>query len=342
MKKIISILLVLVMALGMLALVGCNKTNNDPAATTATTAAPQSDAKLKLGFGVVTSVSATDATAAAAGKGTMTATVAAVLVDADGKIVKSVIDCADYSVEYDAEGKAKTNEEFKTKLEQGDAYGMKSEYGSKREWYEHVDAFCKLTEGKTIAEVKALVAADYKGTADVQAAGCTIYVSDFAKAIEEAASNAKASDATVANTLKIGVVTTQTATNATAAAAGSNKLETYFCAAATDADGKIVAAISDCLEVDFTFDATGKSTFDATKEVKTKREQGDAYGMKSEYGSKREWYEHADAFDSQCIGKKASDIAGLMGADYKGNSDVQSAGCTIYVSGFVKAASKLA
>ena len=63
--------------------------------------------------------------------------------------------------------------------------------------------------------------------------------------------------------------------------------------------------------------------------------------MKSEYGSTREWYEHAAAFDAACLGKTAGEINGLMGEDYKGNADVQAAGCTIYVSGFVKAASKI-
>ena len=103
----------------------------------------------------------------------------------------------------------------------------------------------------------------------------------------------------------------------------------------------MVAALSDCVEVSFTFDANGKSTF-AAKTVSSKRELGDAYGMKgAPYGSDREWYEHANAFDKTCIGKSASEIAALIGNDGKGNADVQAAGCTIYVTGFVKAASKI-
>jgi hypothetical protein len=54
------------------------------------------------------------------------------------------------------------------------------------------------------------------------------------------------------------------------------------------------------------------------------------------YGSKKEWYEHADAFVAACIGKKASEVASL-----EGNTDLQNAGCTIAIGGFVKAATKI-
>ena len=61
-----------------------------------------------------------------------------------------------------------------------------------------------------------------------------------------------------------------------------------------------------------------------------------AYG-----GAKKEWFEQAAAFDAACIGKIASEIAGFVGEDGKGVADIQSAGCTVYVTGFVKAASKI-
>jgi hypothetical protein len=102
--------------------------------------------------------------------------------------------------------------------------------------------------------------------------------------------------------------------------------------ATLDAEGKIVAAINETVEVDFTFDATGKSTLSATS-FEGKRELGDAYGMKNgqAWGSTKEWYEHADAFVAACIGKKASEITG----------DFTAAGCTIAVDGFVAAVAKI-
>ena len=325
MKKIISILLVSVMVLTLFAFTSCGK----------------EEATLKLGLGVSTSVSATDATEDKAGQGQATVTVAAVLVDNDGKIVKAFIDCADSKVGYTADGKATTTESFKTKYELGANYNMVAYGGSAKEWYEQADAFCALIVGKTAAEVKALVVNGDKGTEEVLNAGCTITIVDFANAVEKAIANATDSKATANDTLKLGVNTSQTPADATEDKPGSNKVETYVFAAAVNAEGKVVAASSDCVEVSFTFDITGKSTFDATKEVLSKKEKGDNYGMKAYGGSAKEWYEQAAAFDAACIGKTASEIAGLMGADYKGNADLQTAGCTIYVSGFVAAASKI-
>ena len=330
MKKIISILMVSLMVLSLFTLTSCNK--NDT---------------LKLGLGVYTSVSATDATADKAGQGQATITAAAVLVDADGKIVKAFIDCADNKVGYTADGKATKNNEFKTKYESGADYGMTNPaYGgtATKEWFEQADAFCALIVGKTADEVKALVAADYKGTEEVINAGCTIYIGEFANAVDKAIANATESNATKNDSIKLGISTTQTVTDATEEKAGSNKVETTLFAAAVNADGKVVAASSDCVEVTFGFDATGKSTFDATKTVLSKKEQGANYGMTNPaYGgtATKEWFEQAAAFDASCVGKTASELSGLMGADGKGNADVQAAGCTIYVSGLVKAATKI-
>ena len=279
MKKLIALLLVSVMVLGLFTFVGCNK-----------------EEPLKLGLGVTTTAKATDATAEKAGQGQATTTAAAVLVDADGKIVKAFIDCADNKVDYTAEGKAVKVESFKTKYEQGKDYGMVAYGGSAKEWYEQADAFCALVAGKTVDEVKALVAADTKGTEEVLNAGCTIYVGDFAKAIENAVANAVESEATESSTLKLTAATTQTATDATAEKPGSNKVATTFFAAAVDAEGKVVAASSDCVEVSFGFDITGKSTFDATKAISSKKTQGTDYGMVAYAGSDKYWFELAAEF----------------------------------------------
>ena len=321
MKKITALLLCALIAVSSFVLVSCGGGNNE-------------DAKLKLGLGVYSvAEKATDADGDTNGAGQAVITVAAVLVDADGKIVKCVIDTADNTVAYTSAGKAVANESFKTKYELGDDYGMKSPYGSEKEWYEHVDAFCALVKGKTVSEVKAYIAEG--GNGDVIAAGCTIEIADFVYAIEKAVANAKDSNATANSALKLGVNTAQDTKDATGDATGSNKLTTDIFAAAVDAEGKIVSATNETVEVDFTFDVTGKSTFDKTKAINGKRELGDDYGMKSPYGSAKEWYEHADAFVAACIGKKASEIASIATAD------IQAAGCTIAADGFVKAASKV-
>ena len=172
MKRILSFILVAALALSVLAFVGCNKNNNGDETTGA----------LKLGLGVYTTVSATDATADKNGAGEATMTVAAVLVDENGKIVKCFIDCADNSVAYTAEGKAVANDSFATKYELGDAYNMVAYGQANREWYAQADAFCAATIGKTAGDVNALMASDNKGVDEVKNAGCTILVDGFVKA----------------------------------------------------------------------------------------------------------------------------------------------------------------
>ncbi len=325
MKKFLSLFLCLILVFAAFSLVSCEK-----------------KADLKFGLGVYTDVSkATDASDDKDGEGKIAMTAAAVTVDAAGKIVSCVLDVAEYTVKYDLNGKAIANGEFKTKYEQGNSYNMKTYGGATLEWFEQADAFETVVAGKTLDEVKALVAEGNKGTDEVVNAGCTIMVNDFVLAIEKAYNNAADSKITAENTLKLGVFTEQTLKDATEEKAGQNKLATTFYAAGVDASGKVVAASSDCVEVAFTFDFVGTSTYDLTKAVASKKEQGDGYNMKTYGGAALEWYEQAAAFDASTVGKTAAEITALMGDDNYGNADLKAAGCTILVNGFVKAASKI-
>ena len=322
MKKMLSMILCVALMLSVLSFIGCGK------------------AELSLGLGVYTTASSADATEDKNGSGKATVTAAAVLVDANGKIVKCTIDCMDNQVAYTADGKALATESFKSKYELGDAYGMTA-YGASSEWYEQVDAFTALVAGKTLDAVKAMVVSNDEGDNEVIRAGCTIDVDEFVKAIEIAVKNAAPSAATAKDTLKLGTSTSQTLSDATEDKPGKNQVETTCVAVATDAEGKITAAMSDCVQVAFTFTVNGASTFDANSTIATKRDNGDGYGMKAYGGAAKEWYEQANAFDAACIGKTIGDIKSLLGENNYGTTDLQAAGCTILVDGFVKAASKI-
>lgn len=323
MKRFIALSLCLLMLLGAI-LVGCAK----------------EEAKVKFGLGVYASApTASDATADKNGAGKIDVTFAALTVDKDGKIAAVELDTASNEIAYTADGKAVAKTEFKTKYELGNDYNMVAYGGAKKEWFEQVDAFEKLIVGKTLAEVKALVAEKNKGNEEVVNAGCTVMINEFVGAIEKAFAAATVEIAADA-ALKLNVATEQSCTDATEEKAGSNKVASYVFAAATDKDGRVVAASSDCVEVEFTFDASGASTLDTTKAVISKKAAGDNYGMVAYGGAKKEWYAQAAAFDAACIGKTAAEIATLQAADGKGIDTLQAAGCTIYVTGFVKAATK--
>ena len=331
MKKVFSAVLSLLMLLSVISLAGCGKAET-----------------LKFGMGIYSyTEEATNADGDTNGEGEAIHTVAAVLLSADGKIVKCVIDTADVTVAYTSEGKAVASEEFKTKYELGSDYGMVAYGGAAKEWYEQVDAFVSVVEGKTIDEVKALVADGGKGTEDVITAGCTIGITDFIPALENAVKNATDSDATADDTLKLGVVSAAETKDATEEADGSNEVSTTVVAAVLK-DSKVVASSTDAVSAEFTFNAKGESTVAESGALTTKKQAGANYGMAS-YGTDlngdgtvKEWNEQAAAFDEALKGKTADEISALAVDTGYGVESLQTAGCTINVNDMVKAAVKAA
>ncbi len=326
MKKIICIALSLVMLIGALTLVGCTK----------------EEEKLKMGFGVYAVISkASSAEEDMNGQGTVDITAAAVTVDKDGKIVDCVLDVAQNKVAYTSEGKAIVSDTFKTKYELGDAYNMRPASPIGKEWDEQTDAFLALVKGKTLAQVKAMVAEGNKGTDDVIAAGCTMNINEFVFAIEKAFNNAKDSNVTASDSLKLGTYTSQTNNDASEDVIGKIQTDTTFFAAAVDADGKIVAALGDCIQVKFTFDDKGISSTDTAAALKTKYELDDAYNMRPASPIGKEWDEQANVFLEKCVGKTIGEVEAFMASDLYPTADIKDAGCTMKVDGFVKAAAKL-
>ena len=326
MKKLICIVLSILMLATAVAFVGCDK-------------AP---ATLKMGLGVYTATPTTaDASEDKDGQGKVAITAAVITVDAEGKVVACQLDTADLTVKFTLDGKAVANDGFKTKYEQGKDYNMVTYGGAAKEWFEQADAFEAFVVGKTLDEIKALVAEGNKGNSDVIAAGCTIMIHEFVGAIEKAFANLTDSAATAESALKLGMNVEQTTADATEEKDGSNQVETTIFAAAVDAEGKVLVAASDCVQVKFTFNATGASTLDTTKAISSKREAGANYGMVAYGGAAKEWFEQADAFNALCVGKTATEIKALCAADNYGTDEVKTAGCTILVNGLTKAAAKI-
>ena len=326
MKKLICVLLSVLMLATAVAFVGCDK-------------AP---ATVKMGLGVYTATpTTTDASEDKEGQGKVAITAAVITVDAEGKVAACQLDTADLTVKFTADGKAVANDGFKTKYEQGKDYNMVTYGGAAKEWFEQADAFEAFVVGKTLDEIKALVAEGNKGNSDVIAAGCTIMIHEFVGAIEKAFANLTDSAATAESALKLGMNVEQTTADATEEKDGSNQVETTIFAAAVDAEGKVLVAASDCVQVKFTFNATGASTLDTTKAISSKREAGANYGMVAYGGAAKEWFEQADAFNALCVGKTATEIKALCAADNYGTDEVKTAGCTILVNGLTKAAAKI-
>lgn len=349
MKKVVSIALVVILALSVIALVGCG---NNPDANTGD---DTSSATLKFGMGVVANLGeAKNADGDTNGSGEFLTTAVAVLLDSDNKIVAIDLDTADIKVAWTSEGKVIATEDFATKYEKGADYGMAT-YGKKhdgsegavKEWFEQADAFMATAKGKTLDEVKAMMGEDTYAIGDLATAGCTISIGDFVAALEKAVANAADSKATADDKLNLAIVSSATNKDAVEDAAGSVEISSTIVAAVVDAEGKVVVSKTDSVSGKNTFDAKGVATVDTKAAIKTKVELGADYGMAA-YGKKhdgsegavKEWYEQAAAFDATLVGKTASDFAALEGEDTYAIGDLAAAGCTISVGDMIAAAEK--
>ena len=196
MKKTISMILLLCMVFALAACGG----SKAPAATEAPAAeapaaeapaaeAPAAEAEYTLGMGVVTSFSSCDT-----GKAQIDNTVAAIVTDAEGKIVLCRIDCPQNKMDV-TDGNVTTGNEYPTKMEKGDAYGMVQFGNAIAEWDAQSAAFSAYTVGKTADEVAGLETKEHNGhqvTVDETLfASCTMQITGMQAVIAQAANYAR-------------------------------------------------------------------------------------------------------------------------------------------------------
>ncbi|MBR2046241.1 MAG: hypothetical protein IJ958_08930 [Agathobacter sp.] len=351
MKKRIALLLAALLAVGSLTACGGGNnegSNNDDAAT------------VNVGLGLYTDMahSSKDATAEAAGLAQADLTVAAVTVDADGKIVAVKFDCIQVKTNFDATGTltADTPTEFKTKRELGYDYNMKGtsagigviEGGA--EWFEQADALESFCVGKTIEEVKAAVGEDGKPADENLLLGCTMTVSGFVVALDKAVAEANTGvyTASANDTLSVGLVAeVSNPASATAEAEGAATAYANFVAVTSDAEGKITTCILDSVQAKFAWDTTGVITSDKTVDTTTKYDLKEDYNMKGASAGKgtieggAEWYEQADAFMAHVKGMTVDQVKAIAidEAGYPTDENL-TLGCTMKVSAYISAVEK--
>ena len=107
--------------------------------------------------------------------------IVALTTDADGRVTSAIADMAEPALTVVADGSVTAPDLVKTKLEQGDDYGMRGASALGKEWYEHSEGFCDTLKGKTRTEIAGLSGED----ADLKAL-CTIDITDLQKAALEA------------------------------------------------------------------------------------------------------------------------------------------------------------
>lgn len=194
MKKVIAL------ALGLVMLAGCGATASKATPTPAPAASAPAATAIKTGLGNKISVESSKAAAADKdGNAQADVYMAAVSVDGSGKIVYVKIDTAQVKIAFDAKGALKTDlkTEQKTKVELGDAYGMKKNSKIGMDWYQEIAELEKWMTGKTIDQIKAMktkkVDDAHPAVPDVPelTSKVTVSVQDYIAVVEEAVKNAK-------------------------------------------------------------------------------------------------------------------------------------------------------
>lgn len=156
---------------------------------------------VKGGQGMVTSIgSVADATVDKPGSAQVNTIVCSLLLDGQGKILKVTWDEQQTKIQFGMDGKPfelPAPEKLLTKLEKGDAYGMKKASAIGKEWYEQIAAFAEYCKGKTVDEVLAIktvaVDASHPAVPNVEdlKTSVTVSVDDYLAALRKAADNAK-------------------------------------------------------------------------------------------------------------------------------------------------------
>lgn len=301
MKRKLALFLTMILAASCL-FAGCG--GSEPAAEDN---AAETTAELRTGLALDTSVAKS-----ADGTAQSEVTMAAVVVDAEDKIVSCVIDVAQTAITFSEEGKITTDpaSAFLTKQELGADYGLKGASKIGKEWNEQADAFAAYCIGKTADEVLGIAVTDKGGAKDADlAASCSIAVSGFQKIVAEAVANAAVAGAQAGDKLGLGVVT-DIAKSKDAADGEDGQAQAYTTVSAVTvgADGKITSAAIDAVQANVNFDAAGKITSDVSAEVLSKNELGDDYGLKAASKIGKDWYEQAAAYAAYAAGKTADEV----------------------------------
>ena len=286
----------------------------------------------RTGLGILTEATDQDRT------GKINTIAAAVLLDAEGKLVDVRLDELEVNISADGNGAVTMPTDYRTKRQRGDDYPLAAVSSLKKGWAEQADAFADYLKGMTPEQASKLETdADGKPKDADLLSGCTIAVDRYREAIGKACANAEALGAAKGDTLTLGIEADNGSSSLTATDDQdvNAQLDVTAVALTVDSDGRVTSAVGDMTEPALTVASDGGVS--APDTVRSKLEQGDEYGMRQASKLGKEWYEHSEGFCDYLKGKTASEIAAIP---TDGSDADLAALCTISVDDLQKAAGK--
>ena len=332
-------------------------TTNRPTTTTPTTngngGATDPVGDFTLGMGVVLD-SATSSR--------LSMTFAAVVLDAEGKIVSCRIDVIynGYSIDYDNEEIMFTN--LQTKAELGydyhmSAYGTDNNYdGIVKEWFEQAQVFEDYVVGMTVEEVSNMQTQfvnNFYISADdaLLSAGCTIQITEFINAVVKACNDEQAVHFAPVNNFALGLAA-NSADNGSMFDYDETAVKMYIdFASVVVVDGVVVAAITDVATPQICFNEdleVSNIKYNGTNRELKENHMMDRYGIDNNGdGIVLAWYLQSAAFSAHIVGMTGAEVAAmettLVNYHYiSTDADLLAAGCTIQITGFMDVVSEAA
>lgn len=209
MKRFLAILLCLVM---VCALVACNNgtpnngnntnggngtnDNNNSNGTNNGGTTGMNGTAYRMGLGLTVDSTVSPAEDDDDGRAEAAVTTCALLLDQEGKIISVTFDCVEAAASYNTSGDVSWSDNYKSKKELGNDYGMKEYSSIGKEWFEQVNALENYCAGKTVSDVASMQMKEEDGKEGVPAAAeltssCTISCDQFIEALKKAEMNVK-------------------------------------------------------------------------------------------------------------------------------------------------------
>lgn len=331
MKKLLSLMAVLFLA------AGC--TTNSPKPEATPTPEPEKtpvteSGSYKAGTASIVSFKNNEA-GEKEGSIQINTTIASVVLDETGKIAFVDIDVLQEAGKFDTKGVVNADASVAVASKKGlkDDYGMVKASKIGKEWYQQAEALESWMTGKTLEEVMALPVSDEGKTTDTDLmTSVTVGVTDYLKAVELAATNAKE----VAKAEKYGVANEASIKTADALEKdGSVQVTATYVLTGFDAEGKVVFTILDAAQNTGYFTVEGKINEEATVVRGTKKEIKEEYGMAKASKIGKEWYQQAESFEAWTAMKTADEIASSkIGDDGKTMEEDLMTSCTMGIKGY--------
>lgn len=271
-------------------------------------------------------------------------TVAGVAFDAEGKIVKVILDVAQNKVPV-VDGALQAPEEFKTKKELGTDYNMKAASGIGKEWDEQALFLEEYFVGMTVEELEGIpVDEDSYPTDEDVITGATIKIDKYQEAIIRAWENAQEVEGVDSIGLGIASNLGNQSSDADEESGAKVQFEDNIALVGLDEEGVVVASQTDVAQNTISFTLEGELDGEYA-EGSTKKMLGAEYGMKAtseSVGIGKEWDEQAQAYDEYLVGKSAEEVSGIeLDEDNKPIDPALLSGATISIGG-IKAATEKA